>query len=464
MNDKKKKELARIIAGRMSPKAPQDIDKVRSTMGQIKGALTKDTLYRLRQIVADHQNAGEDEDPNIRIYRLTIIMGLCGDYLNRHGKETDARAREKVDAVEKIQAEAMVERARRQAEAQYLIDAYAKKSEDSPDYAPTRLAEKSAPAAIAVTQAMKLGKGEAGKMEGFNQATLDMMKKYGLTEAEILAVKVYTASDYKYINPATANNESWMKDQITPPKKTSPKAGSSKGSSAASEEDRDLSNLLEPELEDRDLTTLLDSTTEDRELAQALGIADEDERELGAMLEVTEEDERDLTKMLGRAPEGYFDTEEGKKHLKRLFEEGSLHGAMAIAALQKLPPMEKLCYRGARMTEADFTDRYGTRENPKLPSWTLPSLTSVATTREAAQKFADGNTKNRGDAVVSVLTCVHVKTGRDIGDLSIFGRKEKEWLLLPGTVLETDSVEELPKGNVGEPPAKRWAVVMAHEA
>ena len=92
MNDKKKKELARIIAGRMSPKAPQDIDKVRSTMGQIKGALTKDTLYRLRQIVADHQNAGEDEDPNIRIYRLTIIMGLCGDYLNRHGKETDARA------------------------------------------------------------------------------------------------------------------------------------------------------------------------------------------------------------------------------------------------------------------------------------------------------------------------------------------------------------------------------------
>ena len=226
---------------------------------------------------------------------------------------------------------------------------------------------------------MKLGKGEADKMEGFNQATFDMMKKYGLTEAEILAVKVYTASDYKYINPATANNESWMKDQITPPKKTSPKAGSSKGSSAASEEDRDLSNLLEPEPEDRDLTTLW---TAQRRTANSRRPWGSPTTTSGSWRRCWKSPrrQRDLKKMLGRAPEEYFDTEEGKKHLKRLFEEGSLHGRWPFGGAAKAASYGKTVLSRARMTEADFTDRYGTRENPKLPSWTLPSLTSVATT------------------------------------------------------------------------------------
>ena len=64
---------------------------------------------------------------------------------------------------------------------------------------------------------------------------------------------------------------------------------------------------------------------------------------------------------------------------------------------------------------------------------------------------------------VSVLTCVHVQTGRDIGDLSLMGRKEKEWLLFPGTVLQVDSVEELDPGNLGNPQANRWVLIMSHE-
>ncbi len=89
-NDKKKKELARIVAGRMSPGAPQQIDAVRSTTGQIKGFLTKDTLYRLRQAVADHQKAANE---NEALPRLGIILGLCDTYLNNHGSEKEARAR-----------------------------------------------------------------------------------------------------------------------------------------------------------------------------------------------------------------------------------------------------------------------------------------------------------------------------------------------------------------------------------
>ena len=72
-NDKKKKELARIIAGRMSPGAPQQIDAVRSTTGQIKGFLTKDTLYRLRQAVADHQKAARRERSASRAWRSSSV-------------------------------------------------------------------------------------------------------------------------------------------------------------------------------------------------------------------------------------------------------------------------------------------------------------------------------------------------------------------------------------------------------
>ena len=51
----------------------------------------------------------------------------------------------------------------------------------------------------------------------------------------------------------------------------------------------------------------------------------------------------------------------------------------------------------------------------------------------------------------------------DIGDLSIFGRGEEEWLPLPGTVLVTDSVQLLQRGKAGSPVATRWVLVKQHE-
>ena len=61
------------------------------------------------------------------------------------------------------------------------------------------------------------------------------------------------------------------------------------------------------------------------------------------------------------------------------------------------------------------------------------------------------------------MTEVQVKNGREVRDLSVFGKGEAEWLLLPGTVLQTDSVEKLPKGTAGKPAAKAWYLVKAHE-
>ena len=53
----KKQELARIIAGRVSQLKAEKIDAVRSKLDQFVGFVTNDTLYRLRQAVADHTSA-----------------------------------------------------------------------------------------------------------------------------------------------------------------------------------------------------------------------------------------------------------------------------------------------------------------------------------------------------------------------------------------------------------------------
>jgi hypothetical protein len=52
--------------------------------------------------------------------------------------------------------------------------------------------------------------GTAGGAEGADAETLQAIMTHGLTEAEVLAIKTYTADDYKYINPATANDAKWM--------------------------------------------------------------------------------------------------------------------------------------------------------------------------------------------------------------------------------------------------------------
>ena len=97
------------------------------------------------------------------------------------------------------------------------------------------------------------------------------------------------------------------------------------------------------------------------------------------------------------------------------------------------------------------------------PPQTVRRLTSVATDAGEARTICQRKRLRHAKKTVCVFTYLTVKTGRDIGDLSILGRLEKEWLLLPGTVLVTDSVEELPNGNFGAPKATKWVVVQAHE-
>ena len=366
----------RIIAGREIPLALDQLEAVLSAPDESEPDPAEETLHRLGNAISDHKTA-TDAGWGVR---LSSILGLCDIYLESHHDPSKGWAGKRVAVVEDLKAEAMLERARRLAEVQYLEDAYARPS-DSPT-ALSAQSEKTRKFVHSAAQEVAARVASSDKFAGLSSnspmawATM-AADIYGLTEAEILAVMVYTSDDYKYINAATAN---------------------------------------------------------DKALIQ--------EREFDGK------------------PEDYLTSDEGRAEMKRFFEEGSLHGAMAIAALQKLDDVPGTCYRGSRMTPERFKQRYGDAQNKKYPSRTLSGLTSCSTSKDSAAVFA--NKSDESDATVSVMTEIAVTHGRDISDLSLYPG-EKELLLLPGAVLQTVSWEPEPNWGDGKPAATMWVHVKAKE-
>jgi hypothetical protein len=167
-------------------------------------------------------------DPGEKLLMADMLLGLCESYLNTYG--SGAQLLDNRQAwVEDAYAEARRARGQALAQAQYMSDAYGKskprartpvvpnpamKPANQPKQKPgllnTNLKKQDPRDKEKVIEgAQALGAGTKGKA-GAGDKALALMKKYGLTEAEILAVRTYTAADYKYINPAAANSAGWM--------------------------------------------------------------------------------------------------------------------------------------------------------------------------------------------------------------------------------------------------------------
>jgi hypothetical protein len=187
----------------------KDIGRVRSVGGGLIGAVTKDTLYRLGQMLDDFLRLRK---PDERVLQIDGILGLCDAYLTKHEPVEADRA--KVEVVRDVQAQAMRERGIELAQAQYLGDATAapKIGPVVGDTALKRQKPVTKPAVLAGAKALGAGTTTpvGSVVKGADAASLRLVKKYGLTEAEVLAIRTYTADDYKYINPATANNMGWL--------------------------------------------------------------------------------------------------------------------------------------------------------------------------------------------------------------------------------------------------------------
>src|SRR5262249_41786060 len=137
----------------------------------------------------------------------------------------------------------------------------------------------------------------------------------GLTEAEVLAIRIYTARNYKFINPAVANQKD-RKDRSTDWMDTSMKPDPSKAAEILALEHQ-KSQLPPPTPEQ-------------------------------------------IAARKNQLSEQLKEYEAGGK--SKLYEEGALHAGMMMEAFKKMKKSGKMIeidlYRGARMTQEMFAREY----------------------------------------------------------------------------------------------------------
>jgi len=279
-----------------------DVDAARSKRGALSGRLQGDTLSKLSAMLKDYHKSKNAE------YRESLVQGLLGLsnlYLEKHRK--DPKAQREVAFVEDLYAEARRERDQSRARQQYLRDATGQGGTTNLKH----LREGGKVASGAKLAMANTPLDEKRPVAGVSDESRELIKKYGLTEEEVLAIRAFTASNYLHINPATSNSPERMLDQnkesFTDAERTAKApAGGAKAYAALADDDPYKSQ---------------------------------------------------------------------QKKLKTLFEEGALHGAITLAGLQKLPVKKGLAYRGARMNDKELTELYSPGKAVLFKSFTSTAIT-----------------------------------------------------------------------------------------
>lgn len=207
------------------------------------------------------------------------------------------------------------------------------------------------------------------------KAVRDHGASVGLSGPELAAIITFTGSDYRYINPATANNRAWM-------------IGANEANDSV-----DKPNLDGAEKIELQLSLQKQGITMDQRLAQR-------NKELGAMT-----------------------------------EEGALHAGMAMQGLLKMPVYKGQLYRGECVTKADFDKRFtiGKRDKVTPVEKTLKRLTisSASKDRGVATAFQGIASAKIAPPRVYILWEMDVTNGRDIEAISA-ATAEREVATLPG--------------------------------
>jgi hypothetical protein len=201
-------------------KTSADISAVNGSAATKKGLLSKvvkgskDSLYKIG-VLLDRQ--ATLNDPDAETVNLAALVTMCQHWLKRHQGDGD---RAVAGLVEDILAEARRDHSKALAQQRYLADM---KLGETPAAVGSKKKSKGKPASTPLTQQMGIdisGKGQnvmnlAREGDGPNarprqKELAELMRSTGLTQAEVTAIIAYTASDYLYINPATANDANWL--------------------------------------------------------------------------------------------------------------------------------------------------------------------------------------------------------------------------------------------------------------
>jgi hypothetical protein len=335
---------------------PSDLDRLIGSVDVAKGIVgrvtkNKDTFATIRGALADYRGVFAHESKIAAVFgptaylewqldHLGLLDVLCTRFLNEHPQDEKRR-----QIIERLHDEVTSERVAVSRKGSEHIYQGNVEASDSPD-------RKS---------------GDAGKRFGFSalsdpargygvtkfrkEQRAEMKEKYGLSDAEFSAILIYSAQDFQYINPATANSISWLNSN------------------------------------------------------------------------------RDKT------PNESF----AKVQDKSVFEEGSLHAAMAMQGLAKLPRYTGEAYRGARLTPKQFTDKFSVGNKVYFPT-----LTSSSFSQDVAGNFMfglDSGTPPAKDQTVASLA-IYTDAGADISRIALL-EHEKEVLIRAGSLFQVTSVEKV---------------------
>lgn len=177
----------------------------------------------------------------------------------------------------------------------------------------------------------------------------------GLSAAELAAIQVYSVQDYRYINPATANDPAWMKANF-------------------------------PDLADKENKSL----DEWAELQDQLAVAGQN-----------------LNDRLA----------DRRKQLTGLREEGGLHTGVAMHGLRKMPVWKGTAYRGEKLDSKRFYSQFvkkGASFVPREPTFTWKTITSISKAESVARGFA-----LMGSGTYRIVYQFAVTNGRDIEGMSL---------------------------------------------
>ena len=302
-----------------------------------------DGLAQVIELLEAYERATDSEEQLIWVNKIRALL----EYWQRPIRAPrSSRVRRRFDLIGQLEAEVVREREQITWQVRYM-------SQDRPFVHLDPSAQR-----YAFEPARRLKAGEPGDVDMNTGAkSKAVVTANDLSAAEVAAIRVFSLSDYKYINPAVANDRAWM-----------------------------LRNY--PMADDRELTERM--------------------------------------------------------------QEGSAHAAVMLDGLAKLPPWSGQAFRGERMTQERFGERYVGEKTIRFPSFA-----SLATDRTVAEKFAKGNDETPADATVSVVVTLDVTYARNIGKLSVY-RNEKEVLVMPGAEFEVVDRKKLKAGKKGSPRATAW--------
>lgn len=177
--------------------AAKDMDPDVGTKSKIMGAFGRSTFAMIQGALQSYEKAST---PQQKASHLQQLSNLCAKWVNEHAGSKGAQNAKRRAFVQRLIDELPAEQvalSKSMAEDIYMSNVANAGDKGSDKFALEALNQSGKMAAE--TGADKEGKGLA--------------KEKGLTDAEVAAIRIFTASDYTYINPATANSPSWMKAQ-----------------------------------------------------------------------------------------------------------------------------------------------------------------------------------------------------------------------------------------------------------